>query len=47
MILLEILVNGVWIYQFGMVIVNRFKHTGKVCSGDYSESELIMTDETG
>ena len=30
-----------------MLISYRYSHTGKVCSGDYSESELLTQDVKG
>ena len=38
---MEVIVAAVWIVQLSMVVSYRFSHTGKVCSGDYAELELM------
>ena len=43
-ICMEIAVGVLWMVQFGMVIGYRFSHTGAVCSGDYAEDQLIMSN---
>ena len=41
---LEGIVAAIWITQFILLIVYRFSHTGKVCSGDYSADSMIVDD---
>ena len=40
-ILLEVGVAIIWIVQFSMLIGYRYSQTGRVCSGDFSEDELV------
>jgi hypothetical protein len=42
---LEIVVAAVWLTQFIMLIVYRFSHTGKVCSGDYTADSMINSSD--
>ena len=44
---MELLVAGLWLTQFGMMLSYRYGHTGRVCSGDYSEDELVTEDNYG
>ena len=39
---LRFFVTITWLVQFSMLLIYRFSHTGKVCSGDYSD---IMVPE--
>ena len=35
--LVVFLINILWVVQFFLLVVFRFSHTGKVCSGDYKK----------
>ena len=37
----EVVIGLLWVIQVLMLLSYRFSHTGKVCSGDYAELELI------
>ena len=46
LVLQELIVALVWIAQVYLVISYRYSHTGKVCSGDYAELELMNDSQT-
>jgi len=39
-VFVKMMINIMWMVQFSILIVYRYAHTGKVCSGDFKKYNL-------